>query len=326
MRRELWEKVLTEVGDKKLARTVFFHQLGEPLLHPEVFEAIEFAILQGLSVSLYTNGALLDEKHSDRLIRSLTKGRVVLSLQDIRPEAFEARSRGAMSWEEYVARIRDFLVKADIAGLPVQVHCLADVRAIGWDAHKALEEHRAIKRVYGGFAKSLGGKAGHINILNPLKAYPLGRVSTFYIKHRGTWDNQMVPPGMEVVKNKRGHCSVMRDTFVVQADGRCTFCCCDYEGALDLGNAHYASLEDIFYGDKAQRIVASEAEGRMIEERCQVCRGRLIDSRTKRPVLDRPFYLEYYYFREHLARYGWGSTIRKITANVRRRLIRAKKR
>ena len=68
MARSLWEKVLKEIGEKKMADTVFFHLVGEPLLHKDIFKAIRFANDRGLSVSLYTNGALLDEAQSKRLL------------------------------------------------------------------------------------------------------------------------------------------------------------------------------------------------------------------------------------------------------------------
>lgn len=52
----------------------FFHLLGEPLPHKEVFEAIEYANSLDLSVSLYTNAALLDSKRATSLLQSLKNG------------------------------------------------------------------------------------------------------------------------------------------------------------------------------------------------------------------------------------------------------------
>ena len=43
MPRELWEKILHELGEKKMTHTVFFHLLGEPLLRKDVFDAIRLA-------------------------------------------------------------------------------------------------------------------------------------------------------------------------------------------------------------------------------------------------------------------------------------------
>jgi MoaA/NifB/PqqE/SkfB family radical SAM enzyme len=79
MPRSLWEKLLREIADKRLSDTVCFHQLGEPLINPEVFDAIEVANNNGLCVILFTNGMLLDESRSQRLLQSLKNGMVVVS-------------------------------------------------------------------------------------------------------------------------------------------------------------------------------------------------------------------------------------------------------
>lgn len=324
MSRSMWEKVLIEIVEKKLAGTICFHQLGEPLLHSEVFDAIEFANSMQLSVILFTNGALLDEKRSRRLMQSLKLGFVVLSLQDIHPETFFSRSHNALSWNEYFMRLMDFLVKADAFGLPVQLNCLADIRSIGWNWRKYRKEKRELQQFYDTLNHSLGGRSSKINILKPMGNYPLGRKSTLCVKPKGTWDNQLRPPGTTVVKNMFGHCSMMHDSFVIQCDGTCTYCCCDYEGMLDLGNVKQSSLEEIFLGEKSKRIIAGEAEGRFVEERCQECSGRLIDINSKKPVLNRPFYVEFFYLREHFARYGLRDIWRKVEGNLRRRLLREK--
>ncbi len=325
MPRALWEKMLNEIADKKLARTVFFHQLGEPLLHPDIFDAIKHANALGLQVSLYTNGAMLDDARSKKLVEALCLGRVVLSLQDTAGGCFKTRSRGALSWEEYLGRLKKFLLSAEEGGLSVQVHCQADIRAIGWSLPLLWKRQAEVQRLYEEFRRclSVAGSVARVMIMDPARVYPLGKHTTFYVKHKALWDNKHIPDGTDVLKNDRGHCAVMRDTFVVQADGTCTYCCCDYEGELALGNANTQTLVEIFDGVRSRRIRDAEAAGRFIEERCQVCRGRLVDRRTQRPVLDRPLYLEYYYFREHLARYGWGSVWRKVIGNLHRRTLKA---
>jgi len=325
MSGSMWKKILIEIAEKKLSDTICFHQLGEPLLHPDIFDAIEFANSLHLSVILFTNGALLDEDRSRRLIQSLKRGIVVLSLQDIRPETFSSRSRNMLSWSEYFKRLMDFLVQADAAGLSVQLDCLADLRSIGWSLTKYRKEKREIQRFYDDLSRSLGSlQPSRISILKPMINYPLGKKSTLYIKPKGTWDNQLRPPGTTVIKSMHGHCSIMHDTFVIQCDGTCTYCCCDHEGMLDLGNANQCSLEEIFLGEKSQRIISGEAEGRFVEERCRECKGRLIDSKTKKRVLDRPLYAEFYYLRDHLARHGWRELWKKAGGNLRRRLLASK--
>ncbi|MBD3425612.1 MAG: radical SAM protein [Candidatus Omnitrophica bacterium] len=318
MPRELWRKVLIELGEKKMTRTVFFHLMGEPLLHKDVFEAIRFANAKGLSVSFYTNGALLDEEVSEKLLGSLQKGRVVLSMQDITPDEFSRRSHGALSWKGYLDRLKRFVVKAESRGKNVQVHCLADLRH---NLPDIISEADRIQKVYDRWHELLNGEnKQRINIFDPAREYPLGKTTTFFVKHKGNWDNKLIGSEMVVRPSERGSCDLVTDTFAVLADGTCTYCCCDYEGELDLGNAMDDSLEDIYYGEKATRIRQKAKEGRFIEDRCKICRGTVVYKKTGKPVPTRSLVSEYYFFLDHFKRYGFLSSLRKIMDNIRRRL------
>ena len=320
MPRQLWEKVLTELGEKQMTRTVFFHLMGEPLLHKDVFDAVRFANRKGLSVSLYTNGALLDDEISGKLLDSLKQGRVVLSLQDIVPDVFDKRSHGALSWEEYLDRLKNFMVKAESRGKKVQVHCLADVRGMGRNFSRIMRERRRIQKVYNRWNEALGSRKNcRINIFNPAAEYPLGKTTTFFVKHKGNWDNRLIGNEVEVRPSDRGSCDLVTDTFAVLADGTCTYCCCDYEGELNLGNAMEDSLEGIYYGEKAIRIREEAEKGRFIEERCRVCRGTLVYKKTGKPVPSRNILSEYYFFIDHLKRYGLISALHKVAENLSRR-------
>ena len=80
MPRTLWKKVLDEIGEKQMVRTVYFHVVGEPLLHRDIFDAIRLANSYDLSLRLFTNGALLDQDRSEKVFRASKKGRVIMSL------------------------------------------------------------------------------------------------------------------------------------------------------------------------------------------------------------------------------------------------------
>ena len=323
MPRELWEKVLTELGDKKMTRTVFFHLMGEPLLHKDILEAIRFANDKGLSVSLYTNGALLDDEMSGKLLDSIKIGRIVLSMQDIIPDVFGKRCHGMFSWEEYLDRLQSFMQRAEERGRNVQVHCLADVKDMGWDLGKIRRETRRIQEVYDKWREALGGgKKRRINIFDPAAEYPLGRTTSFFVKHKGNWDNQLLGRDMEVRPSEKGSCDLVTDTFAVLADGTCTYCCGDYEGELDLGSAMENSLEEIYYGEKATRIREEAKRGRFIEDRCRICRGIPVHKASGRPVPQRSLISEFYFLRDHLRRYGPVSSLRKIAENIKRRVGR----
>lgn len=51
-------------------RRIYLTDWGEPLLHPEIIEMIAYAHSRGIHVSLTTNGTLLDESMSEKLMRA----------------------------------------------------------------------------------------------------------------------------------------------------------------------------------------------------------------------------------------------------------------
>ncbi len=324
MPRTLWEKILTELGEKKMTPTVFFHLLGDPLVNKDVFDAIRFANSYGLSVSLYTNGALLDYQRSSKLLEVLRKGRVVLSLQEITPETFDQRSHGDLSWQEYIDRLLAFVHMANTREDPlsVQVHCMIDMQGLAYNFSQLFREQKRIQAVYDQWRCDLGleSKRRRINVLDPTRSYPLGKNSSFFVKHQTTWSNQLNDQTLyEVIPKETGHCALMTDTFGILADGTCVFCCNDYEGKLNLGNAHESSLEEIYYAQKATMIRRAEEQGQFIEDVCQKCQGTLVDKTTRKPVKARIVPSDYYVLKEHLGRYGLKSAMRKIAGRLYQR-------
>ena len=77
---------------------VYFHLMGEPLLHPNLREFFTICGERGLKVSLTTNGTLLKEKQ-DILLSSPSLYRVSISVH-----SFEANQTG-QTLEEYLQDI-----------------------------------------------------------------------------------------------------------------------------------------------------------------------------------------------------------------------------
>lgn len=322
MPKELWEKILHELSEKKMTQKILFHLLGEPLLHKDVFDALHLANSLGFSVTLSTNGALLNRDKSLKLLTSLEKGLVVLSMQNISSELFSKRCRGTISWQKYIERLQNFMKLAETQKNPVsvQVHCMVDIRGLGWNLFQIIREQKRIQAVYDQWRNVLGTESRKkINIFNPTVSYPLGRYCSFFIKQEHNWSNQLISKHMEVIPRDTGHCTSITNTFAILSDGTCTYCCDDYEGKLNLGNAHDKSIEDIYYGEKASKIREAEKRGKFIENNCKICRGTLVFKRNRKPVLPRNILTDYYIFRSHLSSYGFKSVIRKVVEAAQRR-------
>ena len=88
----LLEKALDEIAEKRLAKIVAFHLMGEPLIYPRIFEAIALATARDLNLHLTTNGSTfhIRPEHIHKLVDSGIP-KVTISLQTPEPETFIIR-------------------------------------------------------------------------------------------------------------------------------------------------------------------------------------------------------------------------------------------
>lgn len=95
-------KQLYEIDNKG---NLYFHLLGEPLLHPNIFEILKFASKRIPRAILFTNGSLL----TDNNIESIFDARpyeLMISMQLVDEQSFKSRC-SSMNWNQYVSRIRN---------------------------------------------------------------------------------------------------------------------------------------------------------------------------------------------------------------------------
>ena len=89
---ELFDRLIAEAA--ATAEHMMLIGLGEPLLDPKIYDRIEQCARQGISTLLSTNGVLLDEAATDRLLRSSLE-QLTLSTDGARKETFEFYRQGA---------------------------------------------------------------------------------------------------------------------------------------------------------------------------------------------------------------------------------------
>ena len=65
---DLYKKIIDEIG--VYAHDICLSHRGEPLMHPDIFEMIEYAKKKGLYIRLHTNATLLTEEKSCKLLES----------------------------------------------------------------------------------------------------------------------------------------------------------------------------------------------------------------------------------------------------------------
>jgi MoaA/NifB/PqqE/SkfB family radical SAM enzyme len=109
MKKEKVFRVLEEVAGKRSwlgpLYPVKLHQMGEPMLHPDLAEIVAYAESRGVGIELNTNCGLITEEKVDGLYRAgLTN--LILSYQTPDLESFKTRKAPRLVFEEYRDKVR----------------------------------------------------------------------------------------------------------------------------------------------------------------------------------------------------------------------------
>ncbi|HTZ16967.1 MAG TPA: radical SAM protein, partial [Dissulfurispiraceae bacterium] len=96
--------ILDETGRAGIAKTVHFHVMGEPTLHPSLIDITAYAGDKGIESCLTTNGSRLDGSMLQELIRAGV-GRIIVSLQTPDVNTFSLRGAKGLTFDEYSENI-----------------------------------------------------------------------------------------------------------------------------------------------------------------------------------------------------------------------------
>ena len=219
---------------------LYFHQMGEPLGHPQLAELLTIAGREKFYVNLTTNGTLLD-KAGETLLSSSALHRINISLQ-----AWEGNG---CAWNEnsYVNLCAAFAKHAAGRGILVYFRL--------WN----------------------GDSPGNGALLSALKrAFPppwqsaqrntvLAENIFLEQAERFDWPDEDGPV------RSGTFCRGLRDHIGVLCDGTVVPCCLDSEGTLALGNLLEQSLDEILASPRARAIYDGFSGRKPTEDLCRRC-------------------------------------------------------
>ena len=114
---DLYQKIISDCkGDVEF---VWAYGIGEPMLHPSIFEMIRVTREAGIRTGMSTNATLLDGKRADQLLDS-SLDYLILAFDGASPETYEKYRLGA-SFERTRANILAFLNKKVERRSPIHV-------------------------------------------------------------------------------------------------------------------------------------------------------------------------------------------------------------
>jgi len=234
------------LGAKRLrpfADYLYFHLMGEPLLHPHLADFFEIAGDMGFRVIITTNGTLLKERE-DVLLSAPALHKVSISLH-----AYEANEMG-LSLEDYLSECFEFCKKASEKGI-ISVMRLWN---IGGEDRMNEEILRRMHRFF------------------PSEWRELYSGYKIWEKIFLEWGERFDWPDIDAKELGDDHtCYGLRDQVGVLSDGTVVPCCLDADGAVPLGNIYEKELSEILSTDRAKNLKASLERHKVCEELCRRC-------------------------------------------------------
>ena len=212
---------------------LYFHVMGEPLLHPFINDLIDLAS-DNFFVNITSNGYLIDRIQSNKNIRQIN-----LSLHSY-------DEKYGKSFDEYMdnilSSVDNLLMNDTIVKYRVWVN--SDYK------EKILDK---LKERYG-------------VIIGENKSLKLADNIYYEVENEFIWpslDNDYF--------NETGSCRGLRDHIGILVDGTIIPCCLDSAGVIKLGNIYKNHLNDIICSDLFKEMKQGFMNNKKIHELCKKC-------------------------------------------------------
>ena len=234
-----FEQILRKLDGR--TKYIYYHLMGEPLLHPQLPLFLKTAEEKGFRSIITTNGTLLG-KTGDELI-SCGVHKVNISLHSFEGDDPDAR-------QAYLKNIISFSDAASRAGIIVVLRLWNK----GFDEggnDKILELLRS--SLQGEWVKNTKG----MRIRNKLHI---------------EWGDRFEWPDKEApIQGDEVFCYGLRDHFGILCDGSVVPCCLDSDGEITLGNIFSQDIDDILSSPTAQKMREGFENRKAVCELCRRC-------------------------------------------------------
>ena len=221
---------------------LYFHLMGEPLLHKNLERFLEMAGSYGFKVILTTNGTLL-KKQQEMLLRSPALHKVNISLH-----AFEANDL-SVPFAQYLSDC--FAFGNASKGTKLVVYRL-------WNQGGEDKQNRDILETMHQFFPG--------DWVQERQGIRIADRTYLEYGDKFDWPDLTAAEG-----DARVFCYGLRDQLGVLCDGTVVPCCLDHEGDLALGNLLTQDMEEILNAPRAKAIYNGFAHRQAAEELCRKC-------------------------------------------------------
>ena len=221
---------------------LYFHLMGEPLLHPKLERFLELAGDAGFKVILTTNGTLLSKQQA-MLLNAPALHKVNISLH-----AFEAN--------DLAVPFRDYLTGCFEFGKAAEGKKLISYRL--WNQGGQDEKNDEILATMKEFFPEPW--------VEERRGLRIGQRVYLEYGDKFDWPDLSAADGGEGV-----FCHGLRDQLGILCDGTVVPCCLDHEGDIALGNLFTQSMDEILNSPRAKAIYEGFSQRKAAEELCRKC-------------------------------------------------------
>jgi MoaA/NifB/PqqE/SkfB family radical SAM enzyme len=305
MKKEKVFAILDEVAQKRSwlgpLYPVKLHQMGEPFLHPDLPQIVDYAESRGVPVELNTNCGLITAERIEALYRAgLTN--LILSYQTPDTESFRTRKAPRLVFDEYRDKVRLAVERKAAIGARtnLEIDIMNTKHADGYRIVSEEEQALAFLEDWIAFSRSLEARyalpprAHDWDAIRSRQFLDQDENGSRYTlldgvhlvwKRCHSWGNVIPAQNTDGRTAAEGgfvpaasaasgdtYCPAPYEQLVIQWNGDVTTCCTDYEGLTKTANVFASSVESIWTGATLERRKKDMLEGRLLDV-CAKCQG-----------------------------------------------------
>lgn len=269
-RRQLSEEEFDLLTDRVRGKVCFlyFHLMGEPLLHPLLPQFVTMAREKGFKTVLTSNGTLL---HRAMALLDTLPYKIQLSLH-----SHESNARGELS--EYMDQVMRFSTQAAGKGTCMVLRL--------WNQGGMDRENEEVMRLIEKYVpKPWKERPDGFRLCDNLYLefdrkfeWPGGGGKAASDDSDGKQEESDGKLEASPSKSKQEYfCKALIKQIGVLSDGSLVPCCLDHDGDVILGNLFHQSLEEILASPCAQALVEGFRHHAATEPLCQSCESALVN-------------------------------------------------
>jgi len=243
---DLFKKIVDQCPEAEVVQPQGF---GEPLLYLHIVEAVEYATKKGKQAVFYTNGSLLTEELSQKLLDAGLR-RIIFSVDDMTKDKYEY-FRPPLKWDTLLENIERFQRMRTAGGYKT----ITTVRMCETPENASYIQH----------AKQFWSKKVDV------------------VTSRVEVD---IPPPDELRKNpyvigSPMECPFLYNYLSVLSNGDLVMCCRDWFDVYPAGNLHDSDVQELYRGEVFEKLRESQRTGIDLPLLCHICKTERNPARHK---------------------------------------------